>query len=233
MKKPKKKDNKLYFNKWPYKIECRLVGAHRVKHLGPDQIKAWANSDADDYLWESPFRRGPRLDKINLHNFANAVEPFLNMKETVQVRVENSHFNLFCSDPMLKDQIYNALKKWVIEVHGPATQEELDFLIGNHRKVICNELPYGKFKYKVVIKSWIDNPEVKRKLLNYLVALGEDKVKCSPETIRFLMDQTRYKQDPFFYLVEDKSLTFIRLLTNDIKHVYEYVERDSINTVLQ
>ncbi len=237
MKQLKQKTNKLFFNKWPFKVECYLKGSSKVKYAKPWRIRMWANDDADMFSADYRFTgvgsyRREQIDKFELLKFTNAVEPFLD-REDIKIRAEGAHFNLFCGNFAVKSDIVKALSPWIKDVVGPETQEELDFLVGNNLKVICNTLPHGKYKYKVVLKSWIENPDNKKKLLNYLVAMGEDKVKCSPETIRFLMDQTRYKQDPFFYLIEDKSLTFIRLLSNDIKHVYEYVERNSINTTLQ
>lgn len=237
MKQPKQKTNKLFFNKWPFKVECYLKGASKVKYAKPWRIRMWANDDSDIFstdqrsLGITQYRR-EKIDKFELLKFTNAVELFLD-RDDIKIRAEGAHFNLFCGDFTVKAEIVKALKPWIKDIVGPETQEELEFLVGNNLKVICNTLPHGKFKYKVVLKSWIDNTDSKQKLLNYLEKLGEDKVKCSPETIRFLKDQTRYKQDPFFYLVEDKSLVFIRLLTNEIKHVYEYVERNSINTTLQ
>lgn len=233
MKLQKQRTNKLFFNKWPFKISCFLLGANRVKYAKPWRVRLWILEDRELYDspigWNSKYR--PKIDKFELHKFTNAVEPFLE-RDDIQIRTEGGHFNLFCKDIQVKEEIISATYPWITGIYGPETLEELEFLLEGNYKIVCTKLPYEKFKYKVVLKDYIENTSVKQQLLNYLDNLGEDKVRCSPSTKEWLNGFSVYKQDPFFYITEEKSLTFIRLLTNDIKKVYEYVERDNINTSL-
>lgn len=235
----KQKIDKLFFNKWPYKIACEIVGATKVKYAGPARIRLWAASDTGSEWFDSnrwslmAGRKRKTIDKFELLKFANAVEPFMEMKEDVQIRAESSHFNIFCKDPAIKEQICKELAPWVKEIFGPETKEELEFMLGNNKKVLCNQLPYGKFKFRVVLKDYVKDPTKKEALYTFLYNQGTDKVKISGDSLRWLAGGLNYKQDPFFYLLEEKQLTFIRLIFSDIKNVYEYVERDSINTVLQ
>ena len=46
--------------------------------------------------------------------------------EEIQIRVENSHLNLFCKDPSVLEEIDNALEQWIRKISGPTTQEELN-----------------------------------------------------------------------------------------------------------
>lgn len=234
------KINKLFFNKWPYKIACVVAGASKVKYAGPANIRIWANSSGDNYFWEDTRwsigygRKKKPIDKFELVKFANAVEPFMSMKDDVQIRAEGHHFNIFCKDMDLKEKMCEALYPWIKEVHGPETKEELEFMLGNNKKVLCNHLPYGKYKFKVVLKDWVENPKKKEALYTFLYKHQESEtVKISGGSLQWLAGNKSYKQDPFFYLTDDKQLVFVRLMFDEIKNVYEYVERDGINTVLQ
>ena len=233
MQTKKQKISKLFYNKWPFKIECFIKGGNNVKYAGAARVRLWANLDEESRGIGIYDRSVNEIDKFDLLRFTNSVEPFMEMKDSVQIRVEGAHFNLFCKDIDIKDSICHDLNPWIREVYGPETQEELDFLLDQNHKVVCEKLPYGKFKIKVLLKDWIKKPEVKQHINNYLKKLDPESIKISPDTIRWLEGKLNYKQDPFFYLVDDKDLTFLRLITTDIKRVYEYVERDSINTSLQ
>lgn len=233
----KQKINKLFYNKWPFKIECFIKGGSRVKYAGPEKIRMWANLDNFPWYTESSrfghnYQHREQVDKFDLLKFANQVEPFMQMPDDIKIRAEGAHFNLFCKDPEIKDKICGALHPWIREVFGPDTQEELEFLLDNNRKVICNHLPYNKFKFKVVLKDYVEDVNKKNALYNFLLKQDPDSIKISNDTVRWFNHASVYKQDPFFYIVDDKQLVFIRLVFNDIKTVYEYVERDSINTTL-
>jgi hypothetical protein len=228
------KISKLFYNKWPFKIECLVKGGHKVKFYGAEHIRSLSSLDVDVFnsgpLWR---KNKETIDKFDLLKFTDAVEPFLEAKEDIQIRTEGAHFNLFCRDPAIKDSICKRLYPWIQNTFGPDTQEELDFLLEQNHKVICSTLPHGKFKFKVLMKGWIAKPEVKENINQYLKKLDPSTIKISPGTVYWLEGNTNYKQDPFFYLVDDKPLLFLRLMDSNIKRVYEYVERDSINTNLQ
>jgi len=120
----KLKSSKLFFNKWPYKVECIQTGASRIIHSGVGLCKQWCKTG-----------KGMRFGSYDLKitdadkflKFVNAVEPFLDRKEEIQIRVENSHLNLFCKDPSVLEEIDNALEQWIRKISGPTTQEELNF----------------------------------------------------------------------------------------------------------
>lgn len=227
------KISKLFYNKWPFKIECLIYGGSKVKYAGPDRVRMWINQIDSPNVPLTVFGgRSEYIDALDLLKFTNAVEPFLYMKDDIQTRVEGGHFNLFCKDINIKNSICQHLYPWVRQVYGPDTQEELDFLLGNNKKIICNKLPYGKFKFKVIFKDWAQNAQSKTNLLDFISKLDKDTIHISNETVRWLSGRLNYKQEPFFYITDDKPLVFMRLISPDIKRVYEYVERDSINTSL-
>jgi hypothetical protein len=159
--------------------------------------------------------------------FINAVEPFIERKEEIQIRVEGAHFNLFCKDPAILEEIDNALSKWVHKIVGPTTLEELEFMMSNgHKKILRDELPKLKYRYRVFFKSKF--PADKRS--SFLVWANKyyDKIEISDSSYDWLKGTKWYVQDPFMYVEDDKMLSMAGLfLSGYIKKVEEFILREN------
>jgi hypothetical protein len=173
--------------------------------------------------------QSPKFSKLFYNNitrlseFYDAVTPFLNHK-SVQIRSENIHFNLFCKDTAILEEITDRLRSWIVRIVGPATQAEYDFVMNNsHKKILCKtELPKGKYKYRIYINTKL--PRESRKLfLESCKRLGM-QVEFSRNTTRWLAGTVRYMNDPFMYVYDEKILTMVGLyLSGHVKKVEEFV----------
>lgn len=216
------KSNKLFFGKWPFKLECRIKGANKITNLGLEKARDWClghfelryHSSKQDY------------DKKDLLKFIEAVGPFLT--DEVQIRAEGSHFNIFCKHRVLLDSISKAMEKWAYAIHCPETQEEIDFLLDNkNQKVLCDKLPRGDYKYKIILRERM-KVDSRRNFLTWLNKYP-DSIHYSNSTERWLTGASIWKQDPFFYVKDNSLLTMIMLYLNtDIRKVHEYVLRNTI-----
>jgi len=218
--------SKLFYNKWPYKVECWQTGASRVVHSGAALCKEWCTTGKGLRFghYES------KLDKVTFLEFVNAVEPFLERKEDIQIRVEGSHFNLFCKDPAILEEIDTAVSKWVTKISGPTTPEELKFLLSNgHKKILRDELPKEKYKYRIYFKSKF--PADKREsFLRWADKYG-DKLDISGTSRRWLLGQRHWAQDPFMYVDDDKMLSMTGMyLSGYVKKVEEFILRENVLT---
>jgi hypothetical protein len=166
-------------------------------------------------------------DKVLFLEFVNAIEPFLDRKDEVQIRVENSHFNLFCKDPAVLEEIDNAVNKWVQKISGPTTQEELEFLLSNgHKKILCDALPKDMYKYRVFFKSRF--PADKRSAFAIWASKYGDSLLISDTSLRWLNSQRHYAQDPFMYVIDDKMLSMVGLyLSGYVKKTEEFILREN------
>lgn len=224
----RQKVNKLFYNKWPYKIECTISGANRITIYGPDYVLAWCDGTVN-----SLGRDHRHINKDALREFVYLVKPYLEDKENIKVRAEGGHFNLFFKDSALLDKILNSLKPWVRNIFEPGSEEELKFLLENkNKRVLCDELPYEKYAYKVVMRS--SKVNIKEQFLNWTANYSEDQIKISGQTARWLQGQYLYKQDPFFYVKDAPMLTMTRLFLGDnVRKVFEYVPRKGLNNDLE
>ena len=224
----KLKSSKLFYNKWPYKVECIQQGASRIVHSGPAICKEWCSTGKG--LSFSHYSN-KITDKAQYLRFIEAVEPFLNRKEEIQIRVEGSHFNLFCKDPVILEEIDNNVFEWVRDIRGPTSQEELEFLLSNgHKKILCDALPYDKYKYRVFFKSRFPAPN-RSAFVTWSDKYG-DKLLVSDTSRRWLNGERHYAQDPFMYVENDKMLSMAGIyLSGYVKKVEEFIPRSTVLSV--
>jgi hypothetical protein len=167
--------------------------------------------------------------KESLVRFMDHVEPFL--EKDIQIRAEGSHFNIFCRDTLLRDRMVKALNEWITDVFGPESDEELAFMMSNsNKKVVCNKLPYEKYRYKVYLKSSM--PMDSRKQFISWILKYPDTTRVSDTSQYWLHSIKYWMQSPFMYVEDDKTLAMIGLfLGSNIKKVEEFILRSSISSV--
>ena len=222
----KLKSSKLYYNKWPYKLECLQPGASRIIHEGVYTVQRWCNGEATTGFYRYDDKR---IDKAKLLEFTNKAAQFVG-RDDIRIRVEGSHFNLFCMSEDIVDEITEALGGWMRRIYGPSSEEELKFMLDNgHKKVLRDQLPYEKYKYRVYFKSKF--PADKR--LSFVVWADKygDKLEISETSRRWLLGSRHYAQDPFMYVQDEKMLSMTGMfLSGYIKKVEEFILRDTLLT---
>lgn len=218
----KNKINKLFFGKWPYKIELKIKGASIISKRGIDFTKAWCLND----------RRQPitgmyaDVDPVSLYRFVLQLEPFLENQH--QSRAESRSFYYYTDDESVIDEMNKVFKDNVVGVWGPQTKEELDFLTVSKKKVLCDTLPYSKYHYKVILKTSIPTAN-KASFWQWISQYGEEEVKMADATTRWLTGRKPWIETPFFYLKDSKLLMLAGIyLSNHILRVDEYIPRYTI-----
>lgn len=223
----KLKSSKLFYNKWPYKVECIQSGASRIIHSGPYAIRNWINSGKS--LRFSTWER-TTIDKDKLLLFTDAVEPFLNLEEP-KIRAEGNHLNLFCKDKTILEEIETKLQPWIIKISGPTTDEEYDFLIANgHKKILCDQLPKEIYQYRIFFKS---NWPIERRQSFYTWSQNyHNKIDLSPTSALWIKGDRKYVQDAFMYVKDEQMLSMIGLfLSGYVRKVEEFILRNDVLTV--
>jgi len=226
MKIEKLKSSKLFWNKWPYKVCCRIGGANKITIFGLDRALLWCDGKYSS-LWNSAQRTS--VDKDALKKFILKSKDFIVDREQVQIRAEGDRFNLFLKDKDLLKKIHKELSPWITTIYGPTTDEEYNYLMENNKKkVLCDTLPRGTFKYKIFLKERMKSL-ARENFLLWSNRYTSEQILISPTTSKWLNGEKFYKQDPFFYIRDDAMLTMIRLFLGDnLKIVHEYVTRDKL-----
>ena len=223
--------SKLFYNKWPYKIECYITGASRLKWLGVEITKDFCLSKPTPTLWswQSNDKLG-KEEKSALLAFTYGIEPFIELKDQLQIRVEGRRYNIFCKDRILLENIYNAVAPWVQRVSGPTTNEELDYMLDNgYRKILRDVLPKNMYQYRIYFKeSW--NIADRNKFLAW-VTKNPDIVDISRSSKEWLQGDKRWIYNPFIYVKDNKTMTMVGLFTSgNVKRVEEFILRENLMT---
>ena len=235
------KSSKLYYNKWPYKVECYQPGSSRIIRSSKKIVDLWCtgvDTNISKY-WDQlysynrvlPLETRTVILKEELLAFSNAVEPYLDCPR-VQIRTEGSKFNLFCKDKETLESISRDLEKWITKINGPVNQEEYDYLMQNgRRKIICDQLPKnGLFQYRVYLSlKW--SAEERIKFYNW--AKNSDNFDIPQGTESWLLGippSHKWKQiNPFIYVKNEKPLTMVNLFAgSNIRKIEEFVLRNTI-----
>lgn len=220
----KLKSSKLFYNKWPYKVECIQHSASKAVYFGDEAIEEWLNGGRKIYLTNNEEKN---LDKQALLEFARAIKPFVK-NDDVKHRSEGNHFNLFCKDQAVLEEIDKRLHRWIRKISGPTSQEEYDFLMSNgHKKILCDSLPKNGYKFRVYFKNKFSQ-EKRQTFHNWTYSYG-DKIIIAGSTKRWLDGEKFYIQDPFMYVKDEKMLSMIGIyLSGHIKKVEEFIERNTV-----
>ena len=219
----RQKTRKLFYGKWPYKIECYLKGSSNVARLGLLRTTNWLNGDTvDNWMWKG-------ADRNLIGDFVKKVAPFMDTEET-RIRVEGAHFNIFVKDKYYADTIISELEYWIQRVTEPGSEEEYQFLLNNSsKKIICNELPKGKYKYRIYIRERMKLDS--RKRFHDWTLRYKNRFEIAKSTTKWLTGQTMYTQNPFLYIETHSDLSMVSLyLGENIKRIEEFIPRTNINT---
>ena len=228
------KTKKLFYGKWPYKVETYIKGASRVYYSGTDITLEWCLGKRKVDYWENEYgfwghRHNIKIDKVDLAKYTVAVKPFIDLKKELKIRCEGGALNFFTDNKDLVDQMRQALSPWIQSITAPASDEELAFLMDNGRKkILCDMLPYDQFKFKVFIKTSLESTQ--RQRFYEWIDRNNSKLSWPDSTDRWLTGERHWAQDPFVYVEDDKTASMLLLyLGNHTKRVEEFILRDSIN----
>lgn len=212
-----KKTNKLYYDKYVYKVETYnpLSTIYRERDLG--KVRATLN-EYDIRVQASKGRlvigKTWSTKNITTDDIFNNIQ-FLTLLEaetSFAIRVEGDYVNLYTNNKDLVDQLC-LIGKIVREVVVPKSDKIRDYLLSNPNKIVVSEYTH---KYKVGISglglqadSFIDWAE------------NMPKVK--------LCGKKRYIADSYFYVTDDKVLGLCRLfLGKKIRRIDELVTESEI-----
>jgi hypothetical protein len=215
--------NRLFFGRWPYKIETRIKGAGLIKRWGVIKTQQWCDR-LIGYQWdEYPYYK--TIDRDDLKEYTEQIAEFLT--DRVQLRVEHHTMNYYTDDYAIYQGLQKKLKPWLSAISEP-NADDLEFLTSNTgKKILCNDFPHGKFQYRIYLDT--NMPESLRvKFIDWLRNYP-GKVKTSDGSVGWMLGHNPYFQDPFVYVKDEKTLFMTGLfLGNYAKKTQEFVLRNTV-----
>lgn len=208
--------SKLFFNKYVYKIEGRYPKAGQIVHqLRYNRISPNYKSD----------------------NFTQNMKTYI-ARNDIKVRVEGYIFGIYTNDTNLVDEIGQRLSPFIKNIYGPQSEKERAFLLNNsRRKIVRDQYPYKKYKFKINLKHWYPNEwpvENRTKFYEWLSKFNESQPGRSmmPKgTAFYLLGYRNWVSSASIYVSNEQDLSMILMYLGDkIKFVEEYVLRSDIAT---
>lgn len=218
--------SKLFYNKWPYKIECIQQGASRMYRDPDGTAKDWLLNRS--YYSVAPPTINDK-DKERIADFYSNVKALFD-SEDCKIRVEGSHFNIFLKDKAMLDVLTVKLDPWIRAVYGPSTDEELNFIVNNgHKKRVCEAYPKEKYQYRIYVRERM-KADIRENFYSWTKKYG-NKIDMPPTTERWLSGDKNWAQNPYIYLEDGPMLTMTSLFLGDnVRIIEEFILRSSINT---
>lgn len=220
------KTSKLFYRKYPYKIELNVKGAEYVKRNSHDEIVDMCLRKKSSYWFE---RRGfTDTQRQSLIDFSKLVNPILERGH--KLRVEMNTMSFYLTDETVYHDLVKELEPFVKSVTVPESDEDLEKLFSKNHIIVCDKLPFGKYVYKLMLKTNLSDT-AKENLVRWLET--SDDFKVPKKTGFWLRGHQRWIYDPYVYARSSKHLTILGLfLGSSVKRTYEYVLRDTqINSV--
>lgn len=217
---------RLYYGKWPYKVEINLRGAAMIKRWPLSKVIEWCGHDEHSRRTYN-YGMYRDVDPHQILKFVTAVGPIFDQYEH-KLRTEYYSLNVYLDSEAAVTALEQAIPWCISSIYAPANQEELDLLLNNKRKIICDMLPHNGYKYKVTLKERTPM-QTKLQFKTWCSNYNAEDVKFTPSTAKWLDHNKNYLQSPFFYLKDDKLLTMCRLfLGTNVRTVEEYIPRHTL-----
>jgi len=214
------KTTKLFYNKWPYKLVLRHARSRMIKMWGPESVMKDVIGKKQHSYTDDTVDLSRRLLKY--------------WDQEIQTRAESHNISIFCKNEKMFYEMELDFAQWLTEVHAPANREELDHLMTqNKRRIVCNDYPHSKYKYRIRLKSTMDL-NLRQSFSAWITKYG-DKVSVANHTKQWFGNgQSGYGWNPAI-LIEDSSMLSMALLFlgENARYIEEFVLRSSININLE
>jgi len=223
------KTSKLFYRKYPYKIELTCKGAEYIRRFGHDDTVNMCEGKLNSFSFKN--RNFTALQKQKLIDFSNTVSPALAAGH--KVRVEMNTMSFYLLDSSTYESLVKDLKLYIQSVTVPDSNEDLERLNSKNHIIVCNKLPHNKYEYRLMLKENLSE-KAKESLVIWINNAG-DEVSVPGKTDTWLRGDRSWIYDPYIYAKSSKNLTMLSLiLGSSIKRIYEYVLRDTqINSVTE
>lgn len=205
----RKHHNKLFYGKYPYKVEFDLPGAHALWPTTDRNLEDIRNTTSD-----------PKSDRLN--ELWQIAEIIMDNRKLMKFRIQEKKSIFYCE----KDLAHRLIDKFWQYWKG-TTEVSNQALSLRENEVICKRLPHNQYQYQVHLKKdthrYLDQNE-REALWNFLHN-NEDTMMSHRHVIGYLSGSTSYCYEGYFYAKNEKSLTMIYLLAQKaVRKVVKFVK---------
>jgi hypothetical protein len=221
---------KQYFDRYLYKMVVKVYGG-RLIHARPGESISFALKERIEHQRTRNYAGSWWNNKMSelLSASVQQIEVLRDIKEQykddVKIRVEEPHVQIYAeNEDMLKTvamALTEELQTKIVSVSCP-TPNSVPMLCAG--KILMRGKNHRKYSHKVMIRDGMYSVEAKHRVLNYLSGLDLDTCLIGKATERMLGNGSTYTWGCFFYVNDDKIITFVKLIAPDmIGKIHELV----------
>ena len=218
------KTSKLFYGKYPFRIEVRINGGDvlaRNRHNLDKALKNITNT------WR--YKDFSQNSINELRRYSNKYSELDQTK--FKQRVEGQYTKFYTENRTDHEVICRTMQDWVTDCYEPENDDDLDKLFTKKNVVLRKRYPHGGLQFRIILKNRIPQSR-KTSFLNWLENYADD-IHMTELTRRYLRESSRYSEGYSIYVRNEKLLMIIGLfLGSDIKKIEEFVLRGTqINSV--
>lgn len=222
---------KLFYKKWLYKIVLKCDGLGYLRRHGINAVIDLKESSISNHrsYWRYDSQLKAFNNQINLIGLGIFLEEVLS-KHPNQIRVEGDHCGIFTNSTELIDLFEGKYQHYITEIYSPIDNKVADFLGNNKNKVVCNDLPYENYRFKVYFKNGVTLPETfKNSFLTWAEKFQDGRIQLPEGTRRLLEGDNPYCYGQYFYAKDGKIASMALMFMGDyLNKTEEFVLKSEI-----
>jgi|SaaInlV_100m_DNA_2_1039680.scaffolds.fasta_scaffold00015_75 hypothetical protein len=216
---------KLWYNKYLYKSIYILPGVYvlRTNYSSSDiktHIQEFKSSSWRATLLKNIIGKYDENEKEILH-IAKILEPY-RYDKTVLLRVAEPSVSIFTNKLDLHENLIYLFNEF-LHVDCRPQIDAIPFLLNSKDSIIVKDLPYNRYRYKVIMNNYTTTHEIPKSLLNWGEAQG-DAVRFSRKTKMYFNKPQLWLDQGFMYIEDDTTLMMSKMfLTRCPIRIIKYV----------
>ena len=210
------KVNKVFYGKYPYKINLFLVDTYMFRKGFPGEV-----------LKNLLVKNKHEFEKsLKFYNFLES-----HINDDIKTRFECNSATIYVKNYDLYTTLFNELEfDFDFVVYGPANQSELDFLSNDNNVIICNHLPFHRYRYKILFKEI--PPENRISIATWLSKYKDDLIRVPKGFMYYLNRPSICWGTHYIYAIDQNMATLVTLASaGSVKRIQKYSIRDEINNM--
>jgi len=220
-----KKTKKKFYNKFIYKVTLDAPGSRALRWYSISQLATLDLSAASKrtYSWQEEIVKTVSNNSKFWLDLTGIVLGF--KKELWRKRLEGENLDIYTNDSDLYNKLCNTFPDRIVLRYAPKKGTE-QLLLDNDKEILCNEIPHGKYNYRVYLYPHKIDSQTKVKVCDWFKRQG-DKTSFSKSIEKWLLN-TKENWDRRYVLIDNEStILMLRLLSSEvIGQTHKYVKHD-------
>jgi len=216
---------RLWYNKFLYKSIYIIPGIYILRqHYTEDEIKTHIKTfEASAWratLLKTVITKYNENEKIIL-KFAKVLQPH-RYDKTVFLRIAEPSISIFTNNIEIHEKIIKTFNNF-LHVDCRPELDAIPFLLNSKNTVIVKELPYNRYRYKVIINNYTNDHIIPKQLLDWGFA-QDSAVRFSSKTIKYFNKPQLWLDQGFMYIEDETTLMMCKMfLTKCPNRIIKYV----------